>query len=236
MRPALARLLDLVWPNDCIGCEAPLSERALCPSCRRRIATRITPACVRCHLPLTAARAVCRRCQDQPPAFAAALALGPYRPDELACPLGRAVRALKYHGLRRAAVDLGELLAQRYRFDSRALIVPVPLHPERLRSRGYNQAALLARTLARRRGLSYDLSLLARARATSTQAQLASAEARRRNMEDAFTVRRPDVVRGRRVVVVDDVMTTGATAEGCARALREAGAVAVYVYTVGRTP
>jgi ComF family protein len=150
-------------------------------------------------------------------------------------PTAAAVQALKYRGRRRIADALGALLAERYPFDSSAVLVPVPLHPKRLRARGFNQAVLLARALARRRGLVVAPRLLVRRRSTDAQTGLGAAE-RRANLRDAFAVRPTFRVPDRPLVLIDDVLTTGATADACARALRAAGAASVEVYTVGRAP
>jgi ComF family protein len=150
-------------------------------------------------------------------------------------PLAVAVQRLKYRGRRVLADALGALLASRYPFAPDALLVPVPLHVARLRERGFNQALLLARALARCRGLSVAAQALARRRTTRAQPGLAAAE-RRANVQGAFTVPRPQVVSGRSVVLIDDVLTSGATADACATALLAAGAVRVDVYTVGRAP
>jgi ComF family protein len=148
--------------------------------------------------------------------------------------LAIAVQALKYRRRRVVAQTLGALLAERYPYGD-ALLVPVPLHPRRLRERGFNQALLLARVLGRHRELAVAARALVRTRHTRAQPGLA-AEERRRNLRDAFTVTSPATVRGRNIVLVDDVLTTGATADACARSLLAAGAVRVDVYTLGRAP
>jgi ComF family protein len=150
-------------------------------------------------------------------------------------PLAQAVQRLKYHRRRALAGVLGDLMAERYPFGLDVLLVPVPLHRARLRARGFNQAALLARVLGRRNGIPIAVRALARTRATLAQPGL-GALARRRNLHDAFAARAPALVRRRRVVLIDDVLTTGATADACARVLYGAGASRVDVYTVGRAP
>jgi ComF family protein len=144
---------------------------------------------------------------------------------------------LKYHARRRVAARLAEELAAdpaaRAVLQPGVLLVPVPLHPRRREERGFNQAELLAAELARRAGVDVAVGALVRRRDTSPQTGL-SAAARRSNVAGAFVVRRQSRVAGRAVVVVDDVMTTGATARACARALREAGVAEVRVLTAAR--
>jgi ComF family protein len=150
-------------------------------------------------------------------------------------PLATAVHGLKYHRRRIVADALGDLLAERYPFAEGTLLVPVPLHPSKLRDRGFNQALLLARVLGRRRGLRVAPRALRRVRATRTQPGLTAPE-RRRNLRSAFAVGTATDLTGSHVVLVDDVLTTGATADACARVLSAAGAARVDVYTVGRAP
>jgi ComF family protein len=113
------------------------------------------------------------------------------------------------------------------------LILPVPLHPRRERRRGFNQSALLARELARLTGITCGKKDCVRVRDTPPQTGLRAAH-RRRNVVGAFAVPRPEAVRGRRIVLIDDVMTTGATVHACAGALKDAGAARVLVLTLGR--
>src|SRR5262249_28642025 len=138
-----------------------------------------------------------------------------------------AVHALKFGGQRGLARPLGDLLAELVTADLPVdgvdLVVPVPLHPSRERERGFNQSLLLARRIGRVCKLPVRADLLVRTAATRPQAELA-ADARA-NVRDAFAVRRPELVKGRRVILVDDIFTTGSTASACARRLREAGAV-----------
>jgi ComF family protein len=171
-----------------------------------------------------------------PPAFTTARAAALYLPAAVGLnALATAVHGLKYRRRRRVAAALGPLLAARYPYDRDAILVPVPLHARRLRSRGFNQALLLARALGRRYGLEVAARALVRVRDTHIQPGLSAAD-RRRNLRGAFAVRSPEIVAGRRVVVIDDVLTTGATADACARSLVTAGAARVDVYTAGRAP
>ena len=114
------------------------------------------------------------------------------------------------------------------------LIIPVPLHRSRLRQRGFNQAVLIGRILARQLSLPMQLDVLARIRPTEPQIEL-SAEKRRINVKGAFSVIRPDCIAGKRVLLLDDVMTTGSTLDECAKELKKAGADMVIAVTTART-
>jgi len=237
----LQALVDGVFPPHCEACERPLPighGSCLCAPCRATMAAPPAPVCQSCGLPLgTSCQSnSCPGCTHRPPAFTAARAAALYLHSASGLnALAAAVQGLKYRRRRRLADALGALLAERYPFAPDALLVPVPLHRTRLRARGFNQALLLARALGRRRGLQVAPRLLVRTRATEAQARLAAAE-RRRNLHGAFAVRFPRLCCERSLVLVDDVLTTGATADACARALLAAGAARVDVYTVGRAP
>jgi ComF family protein len=146
------------------------------------------------------------------------------------------IRALKYGRRRAIAAPLADLLAERFPFepDEFDVLVPVPLHLARLRDRGFNQALLLARGPARRFGLPVADRLLMRTRPTVPQVGLAETE-RRRNLRGAFAVRSGQPVEDMRVLVVDDVTTSTATADACATALLSQGARSVDVLTLART-
>lgn len=230
-------LLDQVFPWSCVGCGAAASS-ALCPSCRRAICWIDSGCCRQCGLPLSSVPAhYCGRCILDPPAFARLRAVAYYRAaDEDRDPLAIAIRGLKYGRRRALASSLSEILAERSPFSAgeHDLVAPVPLHVTRLRERGFNQAALLAREPARRLHVPLDAGLLVRMRDTGAQVGLGEAE-RRRNVRRAFALRPGRRVAGLRLLIVDDVATSGATADACARALRAAGAVSVDVLAVART-
>lgn len=236
MRYGLRLLADLLFPGDCEVCGAPLppGDRAcLCGPCCARILPPPPPLCPRCGIPTRSVDA-CFDCRRRPPRYARARALGLYLPEAGPLnPLAAAVRALKYQARRPVAWTLGELLAERYPFAPDAVLVPVPLHPRRLRERGFNQSLLLARALGRARRLLVVPRALVRTRPTAAQPGLTRA-AREQNLRGAFAVCAAAAVRDRPVVLVDDVLTTGATANACATALLAAGAAQVDVYTVGR--
>jgi ComF family protein len=127
------------------------------------------------------------------------------------------------------------MLAARYPWEADVLLLPVPLHRRRLLARGYNQAVLLAHVVARHRRIPWSPDALARVRDTTTQTRL-PAGLRRRNLAAAFVVRRPERLRGRNVVLLDDVVTSGATVDACAATIVAAGARSVRAYALARTP
>jgi ComF family protein len=145
------------------------------------------------------------------------------------------IRALKFHQQLGLARLLGEQLARRLAPETARpdLIIPVPLHGARLRERGYNQALEIARPVASALGVPLNFQTLQRVRATAPQTGLAIA-ARRKNVRNAFRLRDPDAVRGRHLALIDDVMTTGSTAEAAAQCLRAAGAEKIEIWVVAR--
>ena len=244
MRALLALLADAVFPLVCLVCGLELRGPAarggpLCKGCRTSAAPPPAPLCPACGVPLVTSPAtapsVCWTCRLHPPAFASARGAALYDPDDVPSALVTAVQAFKYRAARSLAEPLASLIIDRLPVPRDAVLVPVPLHPARLRQRRYNQSALLARAVARRNGLPLLLRGLVRRLPTPPQAALGAAQ-RRANLAGAFVVPKPVAVAGRHVVLVDDVITTGATADACARALLEAGARRIDAYAVGRTP
>ena len=234
-------VLNLFYPESCVICSVPVSrmqDRSICPACRQKILLqRITgPMCPSCGLPFqsleTESTHLCGPCILRPPPYSGARAFGRYSAE-----LSLIIPAFKFGGRRNLAGLLAPLLAatlqESWSLRDIDLIVPVPLHPKRKRARGYNQALLLARDLARLVGLPFCHDALRRVRHTLPQVGLSDAE-RARNMKRAFCCQRPAAVRGLHVLLIDDVMTTGSTAASGAEALLEEGALRVSVLTLAR--
>jgi len=227
-------VLALIFPTDCPACARPLAEPTrgpLCAPCWEALPRHRGHLCA-CGLPLPPPLPVCGRCRRGLSAFATGASLGPYEGS-----LRVLLHELKYAGQRRVASRLADALLEEPTaglvLAGADALVPVPLHPRRKRERGFNQAELIAAALSRRTGLALLGAALVRRKDTSTQTGL-SAAARRANVRGAFAVRRRAQVAGRRLVLVDDVLTTGATVEACARVLREAGAVEVRLLALAR--
>ena len=219
---------EWLLPGVCILCgQAGQCGRDLCAACGSELPYLVT-ACRRCAIPLPRA-GICGQCQQRPHAFDMAWAAFDYQP-----PVDHLIQSLKFNGKFYAARLLGELMAERIvaaELDMPQLLLPVPLHPSRLRQRGFNQALELARPLAHKLGLPVNPALCHRSRATVAQTGL-DAQARRRNLKGVFEVKAPLVVS--HVAIVDDVMTTGSTVEMLAKVLRRAGAARVDVWVCAR--
>lgn len=224
LAPVAAALLDLVYPPRCAACRAPCGGGPFCPGCAEALLDA-PPGCLRCGLP--GPGLACGGCLAAPPAFDSVQAGGLY-----GGPLAEAVQALKYGDRPAVARPLGGWLAGRVALPAGAVVVPVPLGRRRRLERGYDQAALLARHLARAAGLVRLRGALTRRRETAPQVGRSRA-ARARNVAGAFAADWRAVA-GRDVVLVDDVVTTGATADAAAAALRAAGARSIAVVALAR--
>lgn len=229
-------ILDFFLPRLCVFCGEVVGDQAqaaVCPACEETVPWVESPLCLVCGQVFSAREGddhLCGPCQTEPPPFARARAAALYEEDGLS---GQAIKRFKYsrrldmlpvmhHWLRRP-LCLELALAS-------DLVAPVPLHPKRLKERGFNQSLLLAQAFPEVR---LKRELLVRVRHTPPQTGL-KPQARRDNVKGAFSVPRPALVKGKNVLLVDDVFTTGATIRECARVLRRAGARRVEVLTVAR--
>ncbi|MEW6245154.1 MAG: ComF family protein [Nitrospirota bacterium] len=233
------RTLNTLLPVECAVCRTPLTDDPVpffCRRCWSAIEPFHGPSCPRCHQPFPSAVSLlhspthlCGACRKTKPAYTEAWSLYPYVP-----PLQEAIRLFKYGGKVTLADALAELLNRALPEPPAAdLVMPVPLHPARLREREFNQSLLLADRLSRRLRIPLSFTNLVRARATEAQTRLRRS-ARLKNLRRAFQVRRPQEVAGKRVLLIDDVWTTGTTINECAKALRKAGTGDVFALTVAR--
>ena len=227
--------LDLLFPPLCASCHTPAGEPySLCGACWRAIAFLDGPCCVQCGYPFDfdpGPGTRCGGCLARPPAFDKARAVMRYddKSRDLILAFKRADRLDLVPAFANWLMRAGRPL-----LDEAELIVPVPLHRTRLWQRRYNQSALLAQELARRCGRAADPFLLEKVRQTPSQGAMPSAKARRRNVLGAFRVVNQPLLRGRTVLLIDDVYTTGATLEACARALKRSKVQRILVLTLAR--
>jgi len=217
-------LSNLLFGGSCFLCRGA-ARGILCPACDADLPRLAGTLCPRCALP-SPGSALCGRCLADAPRYDATVAALAYR-----FPADTLVHALKFRSQLALAPLLGDLLIEaiRERID---LVVPVPLSRERLRERGYNQAAEIARHVARERRARLELTIVIRERNTRAQADLPWSE-RARNVRGAFRCERS--LDGAAIAVVDDVMTTGATLDELAATLKRAGAARVVNWVVART-
>jgi ComF family protein len=239
LRRAGGWLLDALLPPRCLSCEAEVAEQgAVCAACFGGLSLITAPLCARCGVPFAhagqAEAGLCPRCAARPPAFREARAALRYDDGarRLILPFKHADRTDLAWPLARQMARAGAGLLARTE-----LIAPVPAHWRRLLARRYDQAALLARAIGRLSGKPVRPDLLRRARRTPPLGDKRAME-RALLVEGAFVLGAAGraAVAGRQVLLVDDVMTSGATAEACARVLLEAGAAAVDVLAAARVP
>jgi len=242
LRQLLRGLVQLVLPPLCHGCEAalPSPDVHFCPACERALLGDVAPTCLRCAAtvgPHLAPAADCSLCRNETFAFEGVCRLGVYNDDPNADALRKAILRLKDHCGELLAEILGLGLAVRVRAawpgEDFAAVVPVPLHWWRRWRRGYNQAQAVADGVAEALSLTCRPGWLRRVRATAAMSALAPT-ARKANVHAAFAASIPPQFLGRDVLLIDDILTTGATCSEAARALRAAGAGRVRVAILGR--
>ena len=237
LKPFLVSLLDCIFPPLCQVCRSFIpnaDDVHVCPSCREKMPLIVAPLCSRCGIPFAGVGDdhICGACIRDRPHFDAARAAFVYEG-----PCRDMIHAFKYHNKTHLRRPLGLLtaggLSEFITSVSADLIMPVPLHRTRLRSRGFNQAILLGEIFSRHTRIPLVRDNLRRIRWTEPQVNLAAAE-RRTNVTGAFSIRESSTLEGRSILLVDDVLTTGSTVDECAKVLKSAGASRVLVVTVAR--
>lgn len=222
-----SKIKQSILPHTCILCGASARSRMLCPGCESDLPWLSLRQCPVCALP-TGTGNTCGNCLKSPPAFDATHALLEYN-----FPVNAVLQRYKYSGFLAVADLMAELFAERY--DSPALpdlILPMPLHPDRLQERGFNQAVEIGRILAKRAQIPMDTRRVKRTRQTAPQAGL-NLRQRRSNLRNAFSCEgRLD---GLRIALLDDVMTTGASLNALAETVKNAGAAHVECWVMART-
>lgn len=226
--------LHWLWPQVCAHCREDLPKEApspLCPACQAHLAPDRPPFCQRCAEPLAGARAHCLRCSQRLFSCERIRAAFLYRDAAVSL-----VHSFKFRGWRSAArtagVWMGQALPLFPELGRADALVPVPLHARRRRERGYNQALLIAQGLSEAADSPVE-ELLVRMRETRPLWAMTRA-ARRDSLAGAFACPQPRQVEGRRLWLIDDVCTSGASLEGCAEALLQAGAASVQGYVFAR--
>ncbi|NKB81566.1 MAG: ComF family protein [Nitrospirales bacterium] len=232
-------LLHAILPVHCAQCTQSLWDDPIpffCRACWKTITPFDGPRCPRCSRPFSSPIALrhspfhqCGPCRDKPPAYTKAWGLYPYQ-----SPLKEAIHLFKYHGKVSLARPLATLMCQAFLHPPNIdYIIPIPLHPHRLREREYNQSLLLADPISRHLKTPVLCHTLVRTRPTPPQTTL-SRSTRLKNLRHAFHINYPSRIDGQRILLIDDVLTTGTTVNECAKVLRKFGAADVYVSTLAR--
>ncbi len=237
-------LLDWLYPPRCRFCKQRMfceDQECFCSACKKKIKLISHPLCLLCGRPFVNTAGedhLCGACILRAPFYNEARAWACYPRDESEDPLREVLQRFKYGRKVSLGKPLGHLMAKGclnywpdITFDA---IIPVPLHRKRLRWRGFNQAVLLAREVSRLWRVPIDPFVLSRTKETLPQTQLPEEE-RRKNVRGAFSLNQEKPVKGKALLVVDDVYTTGATVNECSRILLRAGAEKVHVLTLART-
>ncbi len=236
----LRRILDYCFPSSCFHCGSPSGESPVplfCSTCWGDLAPIPPPICPRCGRPFESSETLavspehaCWNCRKEPPDVDQAIAAGIFEG-----PLRQAIHVYKYRPMMALGGPLAKwMVACVRKVEHLDVVMPVPLHASRLRKRGFNQALLLARGASREYSIPLVYDNLIRVRPTRPQVELSGKE-RAANVTGAFGLRRGGDVEGKRVLLIDDVLTTGATMNECSRTLRDAGAEAVVALTLART-
>jgi len=219
-------LLNMFFPETCPVCMRPALDHAtapICAECWNSICRYTGPACQKCGKPLVSeASTTCGGCLQDEPAFVYARSFGLY--DHA---LRKAINLLKYHNVRRLSRPLSDILL-RMNIPPADVVIPVPLHEKRLKQREFNQSALFGKYVAQRLDLTLTLNCLVKLRNTAQQVGLSSQD-RNKNIRKAFRVNHAELIKGKDILLIDDVITTGATVRECSYVLKKAGAGNIYV-------
>jgi len=225
--PRIDRVLDFLFPRRCVGCGK--EGNYICAACFRSMPYLAPPLCPKCGKPQPSG-IHCPTCWGWHAEIDGIRS--PFRFEGV---IREAIHCLKYRNLKAISGSLAQLLAEYLSSNPppAQALVPVPLHPRRLRERGYNQSGLLAYKLGKLIGLPVIEGSLVRWRETPPQARTATAAARRSNVVGAFSCR-DEKLKGKQVLLIDDVCTSGATLDSCAAALKAGGAISVWGLTLAR--
>ncbi len=224
-------IADIIYPRICPVCNniIPVGYKDLCPDCTGLLTYAQEPYCMRCGKPVDEEKEYCSDCERNKHSYDEGRAVFIY--DEY---MSKSIYRFKYSGKREFANFYGKVMTERLgekirRWDPDA-IVPVPVHKSKLRSRGYNQAELIAKQISKRMKIPVKSDIVIRQSATTVQKNL-SAKARQNNLKKAFKVI-PNSVQLNSILIVDDIYTTGATVDAVARCLKDAGVRKVYFATL----
>lgn len=230
-------IINFILPPRCLKCGIVLNHSdGLCPDCFNEIDFISRPYCQRCGLPFENLKAgsalLCPQCvRDKHPVFR--MNRSAFKYNEISKPL---ILSFKFYDKTENAPALAQMMARAARdiFDAGVdVIIPVPLHYTRLIKRRYNQAALLAKELGKISGIPVDYTSVIRNKRTRPQVEF-SGHARVKNVKNAFSVKSPSKIKGLRILLIDDVMTTGSTLKECALAMKAAGAISIDTLTAAR--
>ncbi len=225
LRDSLRALASEALPGSCLLCTADSASSLLCPACTADLPRQAATVCPQCAIE-TPLGERCGTCLKSSPAFTRTIA--PFRYE---FPVDRLIQALKYIHRLPLSKWFGTSLSEQIVADEHDLLLPLPLHSSRLRDRGFNQSAEIARAIHNQLGILMDVDCLARKRATPPQAALPLKE-RARNVRGAFECTAD--LSGKRILLVDDVMTTGSTLRECARVLQLHGAAQITLAVAAR--
>jgi ComF family protein len=238
LKRLLTGLADIIFPPRCLTCDTIIDHSEnlpICPSCFSKIKFIKAPLCVCCGIPFSStdeSNHLCGNCLISKPSYSFARAVGYYEATFL-----EAIHKFKYQGKIAVGKIMGRLMAE-YDYPSLSLseftlIIPVPLHVKRLRERGFNQSVILAREIAKKFLIPLDFLTLKRYIYTNSQIHLGKKE-REENVRGAFEVTHPEKISDKKIILVDDVYTTGSTVKECTRVLMKNGATSVAVLTLAR--